>query len=561
MISRHLPTSADGAVDRRRILRAVLTAAAAGLVFAALVVPDQVGRLKAGQSVPTAFLRIPLEGLLGAALLLALPRRPRRPVAVLLGVGLGVLTVLKVFNIGFLNVLGRRFNPVLDWPLLGNGYDYLVGTSGRVTAIGAAAGAAVLAAGVVALLTLSVVRLSGFVVRYPRPAARAITAGVAAWTVFALVGTQLFVGAPVASDAAAVLARNTALQVPRAVQDKKAFAALARADAFRDVPADRLLTGLRGKDVVFVFVESYGRAALQNSKIAALVDPALAAGAQGLAAAGFSARSGYLTSSTYGGGSWLAHATMHSGLWIDNEQRYRQLVSGDRLTLPRLFQRAGWHTAAFEPGNTKAWPEGDFYGYRQVHDSRTMGYRGPKFAWSSMPDQYVFATFQREVYGRVTQPVMAELTLTSSHTPWTVTPEMVEWDAVGDGAVFGPMAAAAEDAQTLRSNPARVRAAYGRSIAYSLTSTLSWAQRYGDDDLVLVVLGDHQAKPVVSGRSGRDVPISVVTKDRAVLDRVAGWGWEDGLRPSRKAPVTRMDAFRDRFLTTFAAPAPARSAH
>ena len=561
MISRHLPTSADAAVHRRRVLAGALTAAAAGLVFAALVVPDQVGRLKAGQSVPTALLRIPLEGLLGAALLLALPRRARRPVAVALGLGLGVLAVLKIFNIGFLTYLGRRFNPVLDWPLLANGYDYLAGTSGRAAAIGAAAGAAVLAAATVALLTWSVVRLSGIAVRYPRPATRAVTAGVAAWTVFALVGTQLFVGSPVASDSTVVLARKTALQMPQAVRDKKEFAALARADAFRDVPADRLLAGLRGKDVVFVFVESYGRAALENKKIAALVDPALTAGAQGLAAAGFSARSGYLTSSTYGGGSWLAHASLHSGLWIDNEQRYRQLVSGDRLTLPRAFQRAGWHTAAFEPGNTKAWPEGSFYGYEQVYDSRTMGYRGPKFAWSSMPDQYVFSTFQREVYGRATEPVMAELTLTSSHTPWTVTPDMVEWDAVGDGSVFGPMAERAEDSKSLLEDTARVRAAYGRSVAYSLTSALSWAQRYGDDDLVLVVLGDHQAKPVVSGRTGRDVPISVVTKDRTVLDRIAKWGWEEGLRPSRKAPVAKMDAFRDKFLTTFAAPAPAPSAH
>jgi hypothetical protein len=36
-----------------------------------------------------------------------------------------------------------------------------------------------------------------------------------------------------------------------------------------------------------------------------------------------------------------------------------------------------------------------------------------------------------------------------------------------------------------------------------------------------------------------------------VLDRVAGWGWTDGLRPAADAPVWRMDAFRDRFLTAF----------
>jgi hypothetical protein len=553
---RHRPTSASDAGGRRRVVRGVLTAAAALLVFTALVVPDQVARLKAGQSVPAAFVRLPLEGLLGAALLLALPRRALRPVAAVLGAGLGVLAVQKVLNMGFLTVLGRRFNPVLDYPLLGDGYNFAAETYGRPAAAGAAAGAALLALLVVAALALSVVRLATAAVRYRRPATRTVTAGVAAWTVLALFGAQLFAGAPVASDSTAVLAKSTVLRVPQAVQDQRRFAAEARADAFRDTPADRLLAGLRGKDVVFAFVESYGRSVLANPKIAQHVDPALAAGANGLNAAGFSARSGYLTSSTYGGGSWLAHASFHSGLWIDHEQRYRQLVSGDRLTLPKAFQRAGWHTVAVEPGNTKTWPEGDFYGYRQVFDSRTMGYRGPKFGWSSMPDQYALATFQREVYGRAHGPVMAELSFTSSHLPWTAIPDMVDWDAVGDGSVFGPMADRAEDRQSLWDDKNRLRTAYGRSTAYSLTSVFSWAQRYGDDDLVLVVLGDHQARPVVSGRStGADVPVSIITKDTAVLDRIAGWGWQDGLRPGPAAPVWRMDAFRDRFLTAFAAPA------
>jgi hypothetical protein len=39
------------------------------------------------------------------------------------------------------------------------------------------------------------------------------------------------------------------------------------------------------------------------------------------------------------------------------------------------------------------------------------------------------------------------------------------------------------------------------------------------------------------------VPISIVTRDRSVLDRIAGWGWQDGLKPGLQAPVWRMDSF------------------
>jgi hypothetical protein len=43
----------------------------------------------------------------------------------------------------------------------------------------------------------------------------------------------------------------------------------------------------------------------------------------------------------------------------------------------------------------------------------------------------------------------------------------------------------------------------------------------------------------------------VIARDPAVLDRIAGWGWQTGLSPDPTAPVWRMDAFRDRFLDAY----------
>lgn len=544
----------------RPILAGTLTAVAALVVFLALVVPDHVARLKPGWFVPGAFLRIPLEGIVGAAVLLVVPDRARRAAAALIGLGLGVLTVLKTVNMGFLSVLGRRFDPVLDWPLLGDGYNYLVETSGRPMALAAVAGAVAGVAAVLGVVVWAVGRLAGVAARHHRAATRAVPAAVAAWVAFAVAGTQLFPYAPVASDTTVVMARNTVLTVPSALADRKAFDAEAATDAFAGVPAESLLTGLRGKDVVFGVVESYGRSALENPKMAATVDPALRAGAAELAAAGFTARSAYLTSSTYGGGSWLAHATFQSGLWIDHQQRYRQLTAGKRLTLTKAFQKAGWHTAGIEPGNTKAWPEGDFYGYDEVYDSRNLGYRGPQFGWSRMPDQFALAQFQKNVYARPGRgPLMAEVSLTSSHTPFAPIPEHVPWDAVGDGSVYGPIAAAGKKKADVWKSTGKVRTEYARSVAYSVGTLTSWAATYGDDDLVLVFFGDHQAAPTVSGRdASHDVPITIAAKDPAVLDRIASWGWQEGIRPDPDAPVWRMDAFRDRFLTAFAAPNPSR---
>jgi hypothetical protein len=241
-------------------------------------------------------------------------------------------------------------------------------------------------------------------------------------------------------------------------------------------------------------------------------------------------------------------------VWIDNEQRYRSLVSGDRMTLTSAFRKtAAWQTVGVEPGITYAWPEGQFYGFDRVYDSHTLGYRGPAFSWATMPDQFTIKSFTDREYTRPGRdPLMAEVTLLSSHTPWAPLPALLDWDEVGDGSVYTAQQRGAPSAGEVWKDAARVREAYAKSIKYSIDTVVSWVREYGDDNLVLVMLGDHQPAPIVVGdTASRDVPITVVARDPAVLDRIAGWGWTDGLEPAPQAPVWPMNAFRDKFLTAF----------
>jgi hypothetical protein len=170
-----------------------------------------------------------------------------------------------------------------------------------------------------------------------------------------------------------------------------------------------------------------------------------------------------------------------------------------------------------------------------------------------MPDQYVLDAFRRlELAPRDRPPVMAEIDLVSSHTPWAPLPRRVDPGALGDGSVFDPMPAQGPRASVVWRDAAVIRAAYAQSIVYSLDSLTSFVRDSGDDDLVVIALGDHQPARVVSGQgAGHDVPVTVIAHDPAVLARIAGWEWQPGLRPSRDAPVWPMDAFRDRFLTAY----------
>ncbi|MBX6356290.1 MAG: sulfatase [Micromonosporaceae bacterium] len=528
--------------------RKVVTALAAVIVLLALIGPDRVTRLT-----PAAFVRIPVEALLAVALLLILPARPRRWVAGVLGGLLGLLTVMTIVDAGFYAVLDRPFDPVLDWPLFGNGMDYLTMSSGRAAAVGAAVGAVGLAVAILVLMTLSVMRLAEPLVRHRSAAARTVGVLGVAWVVCAVLGAQIVPGLPVASRSEAALVYDHARQVHASLGDQGKFAKALAVDAFRDTPGDQLLTALRGKDVVLAFVESYGRSAVEDPELAEPVDAVLDAGTRQLRAAGFTARSAFLTSPTAGGGSWLAHSTLLSGLWINNQQRYQSFVHSDRFTLTRAFKRAGWRTVAVMPATGRDWPEGKVYGHDKIYDARNLGYQGPPFSLGAEPDQYTLSVFQRrEMAAAGRGPLMAEIPLISSHSPWTPVPRMLDWDDIGDGSVYAGMGAEGDPPAVEWRSPGRIRADYRGTIAYTLEALISYVETYGNDNLVLIFLGDHQPAPVVTGEgASRDVPITIIAHDPTVLDRISAWGWQDGLRPHPDAPVWRMDTFRDRFLTAF----------
>jgi len=533
----------------RRVLGWVAAVVAVAVGWGALVAPDRPDRLTTA-----AFARIPLEGLALVAIALSLPRRPGRAVAVVAGVALSLLTVLKLFDLGFYLTLGRPFDLRLDWGYLGPAVGVLRDSLGRETTdvVLVLAGLALaLAVAVVVASTVRVVTVTG---RHRRRSAGGVAVLGLVWAVCAALSLQLVPGAPIASASTAGLAVAHERAVEESVRDQQRFQVASRsADRYTGIPASTLLDGLHGKDVFVVFVESYGEVAVHGTTFSPGVDDVLRSSTATLAGAGYSARSAYLASPTFGGLSWLAHSTLQSGLWIDDQQRYDQLIAGNRFTLSAAFGKAGWRTVDVTPAVESPWPEGlSFYRYDQLYDHYTLGYRGPKFSWAAVPDQYTLAAFQRLELTPGHHPVMAEINLVSSHQPWSPLPTMVPWDQLGDGSIFGPMPAQGLPPDVAWRDPETVRRLYGQSIQYSLQALTDWLARLHDDNLVVVMLGDHQPVPTVSGPdASHRVPVSVIAADPAVLSRISPWHWQEGLLPDRTAPVWRMDAFRDRFLTAF----------
>ena len=531
----------------RRVLSYAATGAALFLIWFALVVPNQLGDFSLG-----ALARIPLEGLALVAVAVVLPPRPRRTLAVVVGIVLGVLALVKILDLGYYYELDRPFNPVIDWGNLVPAIGVVRDSIGPLLTDVAVVLVGLFFVAVLVLVTWAVVRLTGLTARHRIESVRVITSLGVVWVLCAAFGIQVAAGAPIASTSAVALARDQVDEVRAAVKDEHTFGSTISHDPYSHAAGRDLLTGLRGKDVLFVFVESYGKVAVQGSSFSPQVDAVLNSGTASLQADGWSSRSAFLTSPTFGGISWLAHSTFQSGLWIDNQARYDEVVASTRFTLSGAFKRAGWRTVSDIPSDDWVWPVGSsFYHYDTMYDARNVPFNGPRFSYARIPDQYTLSVFQQRELAKPHPPLMAEIDLVSSHTPWTPLPHMLPWNQLGNGSVYEDMMSETSKS-VLWQNPSKVKAAYGQSIQYSMSALISFVQTFHDNNLVMVLLGDHQPATIVSGSgASHDVPISIIAHDPKVMDQISAWGWTDGLLPSTTAPVLPMDQFRDRFLTAY----------
>jgi phosphatidylglycerophosphate synthase len=551
------PAAADGWAKgprrgrARTVIVVLLTILSFLVVWAALVVPDEPAHFKA-----SALLRIPIEGLVLIALALVLPVTGRRILAVLAGLALALVVVLKVINYEIFSLFSRPFEPLGDIGQFGNALETLRLEQGasqaRLIEIGAVAGVAA----AIVLLPLAMLRVTRIAADHRQRALRVIGALAGVWLVLGVLGTTLVSRTPIASAISAGVIFDTAKVVRAEVHDEGVFAKEIKHDTFRDTPTNQLLTALRGKDVLLVFDESFGRVAIEESSVAPEVNKALAEGDKRLASAGFHSRSGFLISSTFGGGSWLAHSSLQAGLWVHNLRRSAQLLPERRFTLASAFNRAGWRTVDEDVSNNRPWPEGKaFYHWDKIYNRNQVGYKGPTFSYAAMPDQYIYSALQRLELGKThRRPLFAEVDTVSSHQPWNRIPEEIPWDKVGNGSIYNHLSNHYERESFLSfwDNAAKVQAGYGKTIVYSLNSLTKFIQHYGKKNLVVIELGDHQPRnPVTGEQAGHQVPISIISHDPKVLKAIEGWGWNPGLRPRKDAPVWPMSGFRNRFFRAY----------
>jgi hypothetical protein len=316
------------------------------------------------------------------------------------------------------------------------------------------------------------------------------------------------------------------------------------------LPAGKL-PGLKGKDVYLVFVESYGTVGLDDPAYRRVLDPALTDFASTVENAGYTLLSSRLVSPVFGGGSWLAHGTLASGIKLDQIAN-ELLLHGRRLTLPRYLAAAGYRTVEVMPGIKKPDPEAAFWGFDQHYFGADLGYAGPPFGWFDIPDQFTLKQFAAHELTEDHGPLFAQIVLVSSHTPFApVPPYLADWSDVGPyhnepdevwAHVYAP-----PDWNNL-DQP------YLDSISYDLKTLGAWLKSL-DRDALVIILGDHQPPDItrVAGQAWT-VPVYVLSRDADLTQPFAALGYTPGDTPPPRDNPEGMEKFLGEFLSAFSVP-------
>jgi Sulfatase len=534
---------------RRRLLWLVAAFVWLSLLWNLPVAPDE---LAAAGLLGVAGEIVCLFGLL--ALVRPL-RRGRSGTLVAHGVALAttIVLTLTLAELAIRATLARPLNPWLDLHLAPSLIHLLIGTLGGAFGWLALAGLLALPI-VVFLVTLKAARAAQRVLQHRRW--RWGTLGAVVLAMVLLLMQQIRPAAfephrPIALRASAMLQEQWR-RGREMLAELAEFERKAGDDRFRELPGAALLAGLAGADVLLMYVESYGRSALEQERYAATLLPRLEDFERRLAEAGLVAASGWLTSPTVGGQSWLAQGTIESGLWLSDQRQYDLLLTSDRLTLTKAFAKAGYRTIAVKPAITMPWPEGQSLGFDRVYAAADLGYAGLPYNWVTMPDQYTLSVLERRERNGHALPLFAEVSLISSHAPWTpIPPVLDDWSAIGDGAVFSRWAEIGDPPEVVWRDPDRVRRQYALALDHVLAVLASYAARFVDDRTLLILVGDHQAAPLITGEgAGRDVPIHVISAAPGLLEPFLAWGFSPGMQPEG-ASSRRMDVLRDWFLGAF----------
>jgi hypothetical protein len=336
-------------------------------------------------------------------------------------------------------------------------------------------------------------------------------------------------------------ARRARRRVGQAVADARTRSSAAPSD----------LAKLGGADVLLFIVESYGATVLAGGRHSARMRAEYAKFDAELGARGYAIAASVLDSPAFGGGSWLAHAALNTGVRVTDQFEYEALCEAKPVTLADFFERAGYRSVLVQPGTQRALGAHDYLDFDAKYLASDFGYRGPALGWGKMPDQFVLDfTHRRELLAR-DRPRFVEYALVTSHAPWFAVPAPLDdWSRVGDGSTYAALPTRWYSSDWASID--RPSDAYLDTVIYDFEVLRRYLASELHNDTLVVIVGDHQP-PGAAAQSSADhgVPIHVLSRKATLVAPFLARGYAAGMTPRGARPHLGLESFLFAFLRDF----------
>ena len=277
-----------------------------------------------------------------------------------------------------------------------------------------------------------------------------------------------------------------------------------------------------------------------------------------LAADGWHMASARAEAPVQGGRSWLAIASLLTGVRVDRQVLYNRFLERPERAphLVRFLNRQGYHTVALQPFTYErpGLPTRNIYDFDVTLYRDDLAYEGPAYGLADAPDQYSLNfAHHTQLAGR--SPYFLFFETVDSHALWNygLPPVLSDWRRFNEAGGSGqearraleqagrPPGAFLPDSLTrprIYDQPQSTR--YLRHIAYDLQVIREYLMDTAPEGSLVLLLGDHQ--PPLFGTESTEVPLHVLSTDASMVESVRRRGFSDGLVPREDRPKVRQEA-------------------
>ncbi len=289
------------------------------------------------------------------------------------------------------------------------------------------------------------------------------------------------------------------------------------------------LEALRGRNVYFIMIESYGSVVFRQPAFAEAA--AYVKQVQGrLASLGFKMRTTLYQSTVQGAGSAMADMSQSCGLKVTTIAEYYAVLTSRIQCLPRYFNKLGHHTVVARPGVRKHWQAGQIFGFDKNYYLPDLPYRGRQFTWAPLSDQYLLDYVYRKELAASKKPFYAKFILVNGHGPWiTIPPFIKNWSEIKDGKIYLELEPRWFKFNYLDVNVKEAQRGYTATMIYDFQVIESFLKNFVNDDSLVILMGDHEPGQFLTGNDpSHAVPMHFISRDRRLLQSLkvkpAIWG-------------------------------------